>query len=65
MGNKILKRVMFIDKFIAAFEDESSIVFILDEMGIGRLFLYPTFNIQRFKSVKEICLFSYRYSSNP
>ncbi len=56
---------MFIEKFIAAFEDESSIVFILDEMGIGRLFLYPTFNIQRFKSVKEICLFSYRYSSNP
>ena len=40
MGNKSLKRVVFIKKFIEAFEDKSAIMFVFDEMGIGKLYIY-------------------------
>ena len=35
MGNKELKRVAFIQRFIEALEDKNTEVFVLDEVGIG------------------------------
>ena len=35
MGNKILHRIAYIEKFKHYLQDEETIVFVLDEMGIG------------------------------
>jgi hypothetical protein len=36
MGNKILKRIAFIKEYFKHMEDERTIVFVIDEMGIGK-----------------------------
>ena len=35
MGNKFLRRIAYIQKFKYFIEDKKTVLFILDEMGIG------------------------------
>ena len=35
MGNKFLRRIAFVEKFIHYLQDKKTAIFILDEMGIG------------------------------
>ena len=35
LGNKVLKRILFIKMFLNYIEDRNSILFVIDEMGIG------------------------------
>jgi hypothetical protein len=35
MGNKSLRRIYYIKKFIRHLKDKNTVVFVLDEMGIG------------------------------
>jgi hypothetical protein len=35
MGNKLLRRVAFINRFLLHLQDDQSIVFVIDEVGFG------------------------------